>query len=435
MAEQDQGSNDQLESPASTTQPAADPPRQAPEPVAQQQPEANPPKPEPKPKPAPEADDAGTDDPVADAIARLRSDSGDDDEPKAQPPAKPEQPKADAKPTEPPPDAAKAKPPEHQQPEADDPLKDWSREERIHTKGRVKERFRSLHDQHRKVVAERDALKADADIGAAFKKIGKDYQVAADFDTLEDEQIAWAVKAQASTVRALQSLRSGKQPSAKDIQEVRLMQEGMAKVAQALGLPSPAAVQSAAPPAELEQLIAQAEEYGIPTDKVRAWLKAGKQPAPQQQDTRPNEGKPTEQQQAGGWEQPVARKLVQMGVPEAKLGDYYDQALKPVMAHLLREENPGQDPLAAFEAMSARERQALVMEAHALVVAHQARQPGAQQQPAKPPAAPAPKNNPPASARPSHTPLSAAGGRAPGSSPRQATGDPVQDAIARLRSD
>lgn len=368
-----------------------------------------------------------TPDAVTSALDRIRSGEAAnvDDEPTAptppaEKPADPPKPAADAKPPKP------ADAPAKEAPEPD-PLADWSPQEKEHTKGKVKERFRNLHKQFvakdtelaglTKKVTE---LEADATYGRAFKQIGEQHQVAHDFDALDDEQIAWSVKSQASALRAVQAVAAGKQPSANDLANLADLRQGLELVEERLGIAKKApAIDTAAFNAALKD----AQDLGdfealqklvgaLPTEQQTTERQPAATPA-RHQEPAPRAVAP--EPQANPWAASTRARLVRLGIPDGQVDAHYKEALLPEMRSALIRDYPRLNPDVAWSKLAESERTTLVLEAHATVQGRRRSPP------------------PPASPTPPAGPIRTSA-RAPAPRAQQATGDVVQDAIAAVRT-
>jgi hypothetical protein len=373
------------------------------------------------------SDDKAPDNPIAAAIARLRSDSPDQPDDKAITPAA--KPAADpAKPIEQEP--AKPKNEVAQEKPALERVEKWTREERQHTKGKVKARYEALFDERDAVRKELEALKPDAEYGRAFKAIEERHNVRDDFQTLNDEQLAWSVKAQASALRAVQAIQQGREPSAKDVQNLDLLRQGLDAVDQAIGRKPAAAPAPLVDVGELEKAIGAAQ-YGDTDalqailDKAKAAQGAPAKPAAAQAQqaapiATPREAQPARQAQPErAWsdrdEQTALAltkgALTEAGITPDQIDQHYAKNLLPLVLTKIKTLEQR-----VFAAIHPAHRNALIIEANAKWQREQAS-----------------RNQPPAAPRRPATPISATGARAPGRGPAQA--DSVKAAIDRLRSD
>lgn len=379
----------------------------------------------------PAGDDQGKPEPdaVAKALEAIRSgeastvdDEGTPKQPQAKKPEEPAKTVTD-----------KAAEPKPKAPEAqtnEDPLSDWSPQEKQHTKGKVKERFRDLHEQFKTEKNQREAaekrskeLEDDANYGRAFRTIGEEHQVKEDFDALEDEQIAHAVKSQAAVVRAAKAAVAGRQPNAADLAALSDLRQGLTLVEERLGIAKQApAIDTAAFNAALEE----ADTTGDTTklrelvDKLSAGTKATERqqqlPPARQPEPQPVARRETQQQPAvDTWAVSTSQSLVRTGIPADQVETYYKGTLVPEMQAALVRDYPRLTPDVAWSRIPPAQRTALVLEAHAAVQGRRR-------------SAPAPAA-PPTTVR--SGPIRTQG-RAP--APRaQASGDHVVDAIQAVR--
>lgn len=384
-------------------------------------------KPASKSKPA----DAPAEDPVKAAIEHLRNDGPADKAKtlsKTQPPAK----AGDVKPTT----GATPEPNDEDDGEdgADsvidpkDPLNSWTPQERKHTKGAVKTRFRELHTR----VA---AMEPDADVGKNWSTIVQKERLQPDIDTLDDEQLAWSIRAQGAAIRAVQAVQSGRNPNANDLATLDRLRSGIAEVDKAIGrreTPSnPNAIAEAFTGTIPEDLKEAAELAGLSDKEVRliAALRTHKAPvnpppaapapaAPPA--TLRRESEPSQEQNdrvrvsEEFWARKTNKGLTeQMKLKPEQVQSFFDSNITPRLARTLQADFPGMSIADAFKRLGPGERHQMVMDA---VAAHRAEQ--------------RPTNPPPQSSN--RTPLRAGG--APPESPG-AGEDPTKVAIARLRSD
>ena len=337
--------------------------------------------------PAGESKAQATPDAVSKALEAVRTGQAstevDEDAPT---PAKPAD-KAPEKAPDAPPKPADGQPekPAAKEPETD-PLADWSPQEKAHTKGRVKERFRALHEMHRtevdaraKLAADLEAAQADATQGRAFREIGEKFQVKADMDLLNDEQMAWSVRAQASALRCVNAVAAGKQPSPDDLETIDALRQGLDLVDQHLGRAKPSA-----PTIDHKAINAVLEEVGdyLPDEALQRLRKlVGEKPAdvqappvkppqaqPQRTQMQPPPAAPVAPADDAAWDAhrtKAVNAIVQSGIPVEKVDAYYKEQLLPLMSSLLRRDYPRLDPDAAWKRTPAAERSALLLEAHA----------------------------------------------------------------------
>lgn len=356
------------------------------------------------------------------------------DESEASTPAEPAEPakekSADASAKEP---TAQPEKPAAKDP-ARDPLADWSPMEKEHTKGKVKDRFRKLHEMHdtevqvrTKLQTDLDAAQADATYGRAFRDIGEKFQVKADMDQLEDEQMAWSIKAQAAAIRSVQAVTAGRDPSPADLETIDGLRQGLDIVYQHLGRVKPGVDNKA--------ILAALDEVGdyLPEDALKKLRKlVGEKPAdeqapparaerPQPQRNQPQEQQPAQRQSDPDLEAQRVRTvnaIVQSGIPAGQVEGHYKEHLMPLVAKNLSQRFPRLHPDVAWQRTAPAERTALILEA--IVTEQQGRR-----------TAPiTPASRPVSSSAPIRSV-----GRAPAPPARsQSSGDPVKDALARVRS-
>lgn len=315
----------------------------------------------------------------------------------------------------------------------DDALKDWTPQERKHTKGKVKERYRALHNQ----VQE---LAPAAEIGKGWSDLIQSKELTPDIETLDDEQIAWSIRAQGAAVRAVQAVHRGITPAAKDLAILDQLRAGIAEVDKAIGRRAtpadPHAVAEAFTGPIPDDLKEAAEIAGLSEKEVRilAALRSHKPTATPPPAPTPAPGAPTaprqETQPRQGTERnapdPRAQiaetywaKQTNKGITDTfklkpeQVEGFFNQNITPILGQKLQAEYPGQNPGAVFAQMPPDLRHKFVMDA---VSEHQSR------------TRPAPKS--PSST--GHTPLRAGGG---GSSSPGNPADPVEAAIQFLRTD
>ncbi len=397
-------------------------------------PQAEKPKPTDKAKPetAPESD------PVAAAIERLRSDGPKTDDKKP----------TSAK-TQPAPKAGEVAPtngaktesttedgedaPLQGEDDPNDPLNGWTPQEKKHTKGAVKQRFRELHSK----VQE---LAPDAEVGKEWSALIQAKQLTPDIDTLDDDQIAWSLRAQGAAVRAVQAVHRGITPAAKDLEIIDQLRAGIAEVDKAIGRRAPPTDPHSLADAFTgqipEDLKEAAELAGLSEKETRilAALRSHKPvTTPPPQPVTPAPGAPTAPPQqrrtesAPSPEQDEARQIAEaywakqtnQGIATTfklkaeQIPAFFDQNITPILGKKLMETYPGKQPGKVFQAMLPDLRHKFVMDA---VTEHQARQ----------------RPTPTPQTTTTHTPLRAGGGSPanPG-----APVDVVAAAIDRLRND
>lgn len=393
-------------------------------------PQAENPKPTDKAK-QPAAPDT---DPVKAAIDHLRSDGPKTDaaakgQAKAQPPKG-----GEAKPTS----GDGAEPTEDKEGEADkrptggdpnDPFHDWTPNERRHTKGAVKEKFRALHTTVQQ-------MEPDAVVGREWSGLIERENLRTDIETLDDEQVAWSIRAQGAAIRAVQAVQQGRNPSQQDIATLDRLRAGLNEVDKAIGRRAPPSDPNAIAEAFTGQIpddVKEAAELaGLSEKEARliAALRSHKpaptpppapQPAPGAAAPQPNRQPaprapdPREAATEAFWANRTNAELMKTpGLKPEQAADYFNQHVLPVLGEILKRDYPRENPTNAFRNLDAAARHKLVTEA---ITEHRSRQ--------RPP-------TPPPQQPPGRTPLRAGGGSA-GSPPAPA--DPVQAAIAHLRTD
>ncbi len=379
---------------------------------------------------------APAEDPVKAAIARLANDTPEAKAPEktpAKPDAKaqPDKP-GEAKPTSGAP--AETKPEDHAQgdlpPDAVDPLSTWTEQERKHTKGTVKAKFRDLHTQV-------ESLRDDAETGKAWTTVLQAENLTPDVEILDDKQIAWSLKSQAAAIRAVTAVQQGRNPSQTDLDLLDRLRTGIAEVDKAIGrrpAADPTAVLEAFDGPIPHDLREQGELAGLNEQEIRlvAALRAPKAkpaarqpaaapaaPAAQTQAPQPTATRQPEQQQgrpAPSVESFYARRsneaIAKIVGDPTKVAAFFDQTVAPILANQLRADYPGKNPEAVFQNLGPAERHQLVVEA---LTAHQQRSPVS-------------TTPPPTQSR---TPMRSGGGSASPGAPV----DPVKAAISRLATD
>lgn len=432
---------DQEQPQGGTSQPEAQPKEEEPQQTegkTQDGKENPPPQADPKPTDKAKPPAAPESDPVAAAIERLRSDGPktDDKKPtsaKTQPAPKAGEvaPTNGAKTESTTEDGEDAPLPGEDDP--NDPLHDWTPQERKHTKGKVKERFRELHTKVQQ-------LAPDAEVGKGWSELIQTKQLTPDIETLDDDQIAWSLRAQGAAVRAVQAVHRGVTPAAKDLEILDQLRAGIAEVDKAIGRRAPPTDPHAFAEAFTgqipEDLKEAAELAGLSEKEVRvlAALRSHKPvTTPPPQPVTPAPGAPTAPPQqrraesAPSPEQDEARQIAEaywakqtnQGIATTfklkaeQIPAFFNQNITPILGQKLQATYPGKDPGKVFAAMTPDLRHKFVMDA---VTEHQARQ----------------RPTPTPQTTTSHTPLRAGGG--PPVNPG-APVDPVAAAIAHLRSD
>lgn len=373
--------------------------------------------------------DAPAEDPVQAAIARLRNDGPKVEESKT---AKAHPPKdGDAEPTNG--DEAEPKTSDEDddaQPRTDDlsnPLNGWTTQELKHTKGTVKQRFRDMH-------AKVQDMEPYAVTGKGWTEMIQSQHLKPDIETLDDDQIAWSLRAQGAAVRAVQAAARGVTPAAKDLEVIEQLRAGIAEVDKAIGRRAtpadPNALAEAFTGSISEDLKDAAEIAGLSEKEVRliAALRSHKpapvtpppatRPAPTQQPTQRAPEAPARDTQPNADDQFFARKTnsaIQKatGLKAEQTAAFFDQHLTPILGRTLQRDYPGQDPRAAFSKLGPAARHQMVADC---LAEHQAAK-----RPTPPPTAPS-----------GRAPLRA-GGESPGSPGGFV--DPIKAAIERLRSD
>jgi hypothetical protein len=364
---------------------------------------------------------ANDQDPVAAAIERL-SKPVDEEQKQDNPPATPEPPADAAKPED-----KDAQPPAPTAKPADqagkDPVAEWSPEERAHTKGKVKERFRELDRRFKALEQEAAALREDARHGKGFRELAERHGVRQDLDSLTDEQVAHAARTQAAAVRAVTAIQAGKQPAEADLAHLAALRQGLDAVDRVLG-------RSAAAPAgvveELATAISKAEEsfdfdaLKAMVEKMRGAAPAAtgtptatpaSAPAPARPPSAPAEkGQDADQRAAALQTQAL---LARSGIAPKQQREHLERNLTPIIERNLAADHPRLNPDQVWDRMRPEERHRLIAEAHAEYLASRP---------------PSPASAPTAPRQPKSAPMQAGGARP---SP-QAGGDPVLDAINRL---
>lgn len=391
----------ELEDPPATAQPdqvqpQGHEPESTPETEAQQ-PETTvpdgkdtpPPKAETKPDDQTKAPGAPAEDPVAAAIARLASDGP--KAPETKPQATTQPPKGgEVKPTSG--DEAEPKTEEGDgdtatQPrdgDTDNPLKDWTPQELKHTKGSVKQRYRELHTK----VQELQQLEPAARIGQSWSQLVQSKDLAREIETLDDDQMAWSLRAQGAAVRAVQAINRGLTPSAADLDLLDQLRAGVAEVDKAIGRRAAPADPNSLVEAFTGQIPEDLKEAGElaglsekelrlvaalrahkpaaatpPAAKPQA---AGAPTAPRQQ---PNDRAPeapardTATREADAfWSRKTNRAIVDAGVKPEGVAAYFETNLAPILGRTLQRDYPGQDPRVSFSNLGPAERHQLVMD-------------------------------------------------------------------------
>ncbi len=379
--------------------------------------------------------DAPADDPEKAAIERLRSDA-----PKAEPAKKPDaQPTAKAGEAKQPTGNAAEPKPEDGKPTTtaaagegeDDPLKDWTEQERKHTKGTIKAKFRDLHHK----VQE---LAPDAEAGRAWNEVIHAEKIREDVEVLTDKQLAWSLKSQAAAIRAVQAVQQGRTPTQADMDILNRLRQGIAEVDRAIGYrgqpTDPAAIGEAFTGPIPDDLKEAGEIAGLSQAEIkvlaalRAAPRAKQQPAAPAPSAPVPQATPAPQQQRATEHQQVAQQspaealyarksnaaIAEVCGDPQKARAYFDLHIAPVIEANLRRDYPGRDPAQLFVKFGPAERHQLVVDA---VQAHVAAKAASQTTHQSQPAGRAPMR-------------SGGGGTGPG-----APVDPEQAAIARLRSD
>lgn len=413
-----------------TQQPAGDAPisTETPPPPAE-------PKPIDKAKPA----DAPAKDPVQAAIEHLQSD-GPKTVTTAKPPTKAQPGKpGEAKPT----NGDDAEPNTEEgtetgaQPRADDPtnpLKDWTPQELRHTKGTVKQRFRELHTK----VQEQEPY---AVTGKGWTELIQTKQLVPDVETLDDDQIAWSIRAQGAAVRAVTAVSRGLTPAKQDLDTLDQLRAGIAEVDKAIGrraAPTDPNTLAEAFTGQIPEDLKEAAELAGLSEKETRLIAAlrthkpapatppaapaapapGAPTAPRSQAPAPRDPEaPAREAQRKQADQFWARKtnsaIVKTGVKPEGVAAFFETTVAPILGRTLARDYPGQDPRKTFADLDSATRHQLVMDC---IAEHQAAT-----RPPTPPPQP-----------PGRAPLRA-GGSPTGSNPTAA--DPVSAAISHLRSD
>jgi hypothetical protein len=264
---------------------------------------------------------------------------------------------------------------------AKDALDDWSPEERKHTKGRVKERYRKLHDEH-------EQAKPFVEVGRGWSDFVAANQLAPDLKVLPDEGMAVAIRTQAAALRVATAAREKREVPAAD---VAWLQRNREAIDQVLGM----AGHSPAKPAPAEDLskveVTQEvrdlqDAFGVlkSEDELRAVQAAlnrvrGKKPAAGKP---ADETPPIEQPRAPAPAAPAARQvpwtthdeqlakaairedLVRAGIPSEKIAGHFAANITPLVSKRLAALYPGENPDAAWANLSPSNRRELVAQAH-----------------------------------------------------------------------
>ncbi len=336
--------------------------------------EAQPKAAKPKPKPSKPS-------PVDEAIERLTAPKPEDDDaetPAAQPTgtATPKPKASDAAATDAP---ATGEGQTNVDDEKPDPLSDWSPEERKHTKGKTKERFRKLHEAY-----EQD--RPHAEIGRGFRALVDQHQLAPDLDVLPDEGMVVAIRTQAAALRIANAARAKQAIPEADVAWLQKNREAIDTVLGMAGRAAPAA----APAEDLSKVEITQEvrdlkdAFGVVKDEdelraVQAALNRHRAPKGKPAAAKPADEKPTEQRSAPA--APVAstvpwtnedeqlakaamrRDLIASGVPKDQLAGHFAKNLVPLVSKEVAELMPGVNPDQAWARLSPIVRRDLVKQA------------------------------------------------------------------------
>lgn len=283
---------------------------------------------------------------------------------------------------------------------AKDALDDWTPEERKHTKGRVKERFRKLHDEH-------EQAKPYVETGRGWAEFTQKHQLAPDLEVLPDEGMVVAIRTQAAALRVATAAREKREVPAAD---VAWLQKNREAIDQVLGLAGHATPKP--PPAEdlskveITQEVQDLEALGLlkSQDEMRAVQAAlnrvrGKKPAPAKA---ADEQPPIEQPRAPAPAAPartvpwtshdeqlakasIREDLVKAGIPTEKVEGHFAANITPLVSKRLQALFPGASPDASWGNLSPSNRRELVAQAQSAWAAQ-----AKPAQPARPARAPTP---------------------------------------------
>lgn len=299
--------------------------------------------------------------------------------------------------------------------EKPDPLHDWTHEERKFTKGRVKERFRKLHDEH-------EQAKPFVEVGRGWAEFTGKHQLSPDLQAIgdNDDALAVAIRSQAAVLRVAQAAREKRAPAPADMAWLQRNREAIDQVLGMSGHKAPTAPPEDLSKVEVTQEVRDLEAIGSfkSEDELRAVQAAlnrvrGKKPAP---------AKPVDEQQVTPPATPPAppaappertvpwtvhderlakasirEDLVKAGIAREKIEGHFAANISPLIAKRLQTDFPGESPDAVWANLSPSSRREQVALAQSAWAARQ--KPAT---PARPPRAPSP---PPVSGTGSRPPL------------------------------
>lgn len=272
-----------------------------------------------------------------------------------------------------------------------DALDDWTPEERKNTKGKVKERYRKLHDEH-------EQAKPLVEVGRGWSEFATKHQLGPDLQEFGDnaDALAVAIRTQAATLRVASAAREKREVSAADVKWLQRNREAIDQVLGMAGHKAP----TAAPAEDLSKVEITQEvrdlqdAFGVlkSEDELRAVQAAlnrvrapkGKPAAKAaEEQVIPDQppAKPAAPARSVPWtahdehlvKESIREDLVKAGIARDRIAGHYAANISPLLSKRLTALYPGQDPNAAWENLSPSSRRELVAQAHSAWAASQAK--------------------------------------------------------------
>jgi hypothetical protein len=263
---------------------------------------------------------------------------------------------------------------------ADDALKDWSPEERKHTKGKVKERFRQLH-------ARTTELETFAEPGRAWSEFVSQHDLGADLRVLPDEGMTVAIRTQAAALRVVQAAKAKQAIPEPDLRMLMANRDAIDQVLAIAGRPVAAPTEDHSKVEITQEVRDLKDAYGALKDEdemraVQAALnrhrgrktEAAKRPAADEQRAPARTERERPAAPSVPWTEEDDRlaragmsdDLVAAGVPRERADAHFTTNLAPLVAAKVSSLYPGKNPDAVWERLSPSNRRELVKEAQSV---------------------------------------------------------------------